>query len=106
MLEFLDSFDTTLDGYLKASDDHIILPLSVVKRLNKMGEGNYVYLTLEHSGRYEILKFTRTDEVKGCKVPVDRDVDNLGRKNFPLGTCVRVKWNSRQLQEFIAQVKV
>lgn len=101
MLEFIDGFRTAQQGHLPTTADYLNLPPKAVKQLNDLSDGNHVYLTLRYLDRYEVVKFTKDTELKGSKVPVERDVLGKGRKNFPCGTCIVTDWNSVQLKEFV-----
>lgn len=105
MLEYLDGFRTSLVTHLNTTDDFIQIPYKMVQRLNDMEDGNYVYLTIRYLDRYEVVKYTKDQNLKGQKVPVDRDSLGKGRKNFPCGACVAVDWNSLQMKDFICQNK-
>lgn len=105
MLSFIDGFKSTLKTHFQTTDDTLELPFKSVQELNKLAEGDHVYLTLRYLDRYEVVKFTKENDLKGGKVPVERDVLGKGRKNFPCGSCVVVDWNSVQLREFICQNK-
>lgn len=105
MLEILDGFKSRLAGNLQTTSDIITLPHSHAEKLNKMVEGNHIYLTIKYLDRYEVVKFTKDAAIKAGRVPVERDVLGDGRKNFPCGSCVVVDWNSVQLKEFICNNK-
>lgn len=105
MLSFIDYFKGSLSSHLKTTDDTIVLKFEQARRLNELAEGDHVYLTVRYLDRFEVVKFTKTYELKGGIVPVERDVLGKGRKNFPAGSCVSVDWNSVQLREFICQNK-
>lgn len=103
MLEFIDNFKSALQVNISTTDDVIVLRPKDVARLNAMKEGNHIYLTIKYLDRYEIVKYTHDAPIKGCKVPITRDVLSQGRKNFPCTACVVADWNAVQLREFVCQ---
>ncbi len=105
MLNFIDQFKTALQTGLSTTDEKILIPFKMAKRLNELEQGDHVYLTIKYLDRYENVKFTKDNDLKGGEVLVERDVDGKGRKNFPCGACVTIEWGARQMHEYICQVK-
>lgn len=105
MLEFIDGLKTSVVGHVQTTDDYIKVSHKVAKRLEKMKDGNHIYLTLKYLDRYEIVKFTKDGPIKDGKVPVERDILSEGRRNFPCSSCLVAEWSSTQLKEFICQTK-
>lgn len=106
MLNFIDGFKSRLTTNLRTTGDTIKLPPKAVQQLNALAENDHVYLTVRYLDRYEVVKFTKGEtDIKGDEVPVERDILEKGRKNFPCEACVTIDWNSVQLKEFICQNK-
>lgn len=102
MLKVIDHFNTTLQNYLAPSDTEICIPFSEAKKLNKLNEGDHVYLTLVSRDRAEIVKYTHTKELVSGEITVSRDEGMTGAFNFPSGSCVRIDMNSIQVNELVA----
>lgn len=103
MLSFIDGFRSSLCENVSTTASTIKLRLSDAARLNKLKDGDHVYLSIRYLDRYEVVKFTKDADIRNGEVPVTRDMLGTGRKNFPSGTCVQTDWNSIQLKEFIKQ---
>lgn len=104
MIEFIDNFNYQLASPIKPTDTEITLPAEAIKQLNKVEKGNYVYISLHWLDKFEVVKFTKDEDLKlNAKVKVERDAQNLGSKNFPMGSCVKVQWNKITMDEYIAQ---
>ena len=87
MLEYIDNFEYGIGCSLKPTETELVLPPEAIKQLNTVMKGNHVYI-------FPPL----TD-----KVPVERDVEVKGSKNFPMGSCAKVQWNKLTMEEYIAQ---
>lgn len=106
MLTFLDHFKYHLTCSLRTDDETISIPPDAAKRLNDIAEGDHVYITVNYDCRFEVVKFTKTSKVvKYDEVSIQRDVNNLGRKNFPRGSCIEIEWTKRTMDEYIKQVE-
>lgn len=105
MLNFVDGYKATLLANLSTTADKLSLCQRSLNAFRKFKDGDYVYLTLKYLDRVEVVRFTKDGELSGGLLPVDRDVLQSGRKNFPKGACVTIEWNSIQLHEFICQTK-
>lgn len=102
MLKVIDHFNTTLQNYLAPNDTELCIPFAEAKKLNKLNEGDHVYLTLMSRDRTEIVKYTHTKELVSGEITVSRDEGMTGAFNFPSGTCVRIDMNSVQVNELVA----
>lgn len=104
MLEYIDNFEYGLSCPLKPTDTALQLPPEAIKQLNTVMKGNHVYISLHWLDKFEVVKFTKDNDLKLTdKVPVERDVEVKGRKNFPMGSCAKVQWNKLTMDEYIAQ---
>lgn len=104
MLAVLDHFSYELQCHIKPTDTELVLNGNAIKRLNEIPVGDHVYLVLSGYDKYEVVKFTRQNDLTCNKVIVERDVENKGAKNFPRHTCVKHEWVKRVMDEYIAQV--
>lgn len=68
-----------------------------------IGTGNYVYLTVEDGNSVEIMKFTNTGIIVNDTLTVERAQNGTTAKSFPAGACVKVAWNTYQIQDLITQ---
>lgn len=102
MLKVIDHFNTTLQNYLAPNDTELCIPFAEAKKLNKLNEGDHVYLTLMSRDRAEIVKYTHIKELDNGEITVSRDEGMTGAFNFPSGTCVRIDMNSVQVNELVA----
>ena len=102
MLKVIDHFNTTLQNYLAPNDTELCIPFAEAKKLNKLNEGDHVYLTLMSRDRAEIVKYTHTKELTNGETTVSRDEGMTGAFNFPSGSCVRIDMNSVQVNELVA----
>lgn len=104
MLAILDHFSYELQCPIKPTDTEITLNGNAIKRLNELEIDDHVYLVLSVSDKYEIVKFTKGDDIEGNKVPVERDVENKGAKNFPRHSCVKHEWTKLVMDEYRAEL--
>lgn len=110
MLNVIDFIKFGTPRAVKAEQDFIELPSHEARKLNDVGRGNHIYLTLSfpRADRYEVVRYDHGQDwaPQGglVKIPVTRGV--LGKRmSFPQSTCITVDWNTVQLREFIQQVK-
>lgn len=104
MLAVLDHFSYELQCPIKPTDTELTLNGNAIKRLNELSAGDHTYLVLSVSDKYEIVKFTKQNELVGNTITVERDVENKGAKNFPRHSCVKHEWVKVVMDEYIAQV--
>lgn len=104
MLAVVDHFSYELQCPIQPTDTELMLNANAVKRLNEVPVGDHVYLTLSVYDKYEIVKFTKQNELTGGKITVERDVERKGAKNFPRHSCVKHEWSKRVMDEYLAQV--
>lgn len=104
MLEYIDNFEHSLQCPLQPNESALTLPAEAIKQLNTVIKGNHVYISLHWLDKFEVVKFTKDGDLKLTdKVPVERDVEVKGSKNFPLGSCARVQWTKLTMDEYITQ---
>lgn len=110
MLNVVDFLNFSSPRAIKAEQDYIELPSHEARKLNAVGQGNHVYLTIAfpRADRHEVVKYAHGQDWQPqgglVKVPVSRGV--LGKRlSFPQNVCIKVDWNTVQLREFIQQVK-
>ena len=103
MLKPIDHFSYELADFVQPTDTELALCHKAVRRLNELNEGDHTYMVLSWNDKHEVVKFTKTTELKGHKVTVERDVENKGSKNFPRGACVKFEWVQSVLDEYIGQ---
>lgn len=102
MLKVIDHFNTTLQNYLAPNDTELCIPFTEAKKLNKLNEGDHVYLTIMSRDRAEIVKYTHTKGLTSGEITVSRDEGMTGAFNFPSGSCVRIDMNSVHVNELVA----
>lgn len=105
MLNMLDNFSYKLECHISPDDDTLVLGKHAIARLNELDEGDYVYLTLAWGHKHELVKYRHNTKLTGITIQVERDVESRGAKNFPRGSCVKMKWTKRMLKEFIDELK-
>lgn len=105
MLKYIDNLRGKVTTNIQTTSDILSVSPSVVKKLEVLNDGEYIYLTLRYLDRHEVVKFTKDGPIKRNQIAVERDVLGNGRKNFPCSSCIEADWNSRQLQEFVCQAR-
>lgn len=110
MLKFIDFLNLELQRPLPSGQDFIELSAVDAKRLNAVGQGNHIYLTISYprANRHEVVKYVHGDDWKSqgglVKVPVERGI--LGQRlSFATTSCVKADWNSVQLTELFQQLR-
>ena len=104
----LDGFQTTLCAKAGASANSIALSRAAAIKLNAVGVGNRVYLTIKDRVNYELVQYDHVADWDASdpaviQLPVVRDARGLGAKNFPYGACVASEVNSLYIVDYIAQ---
>lgn len=107
MLAALDGFRSSLRKRLIVSDTTITIPRADAIKLNAVGVGNHTYLTIKDRTRSEIVRYDHTADWDAADpaevaVPVTRNANGLGIKNFAYGSCVMWEINSSYLNDLIA----
>ena len=110
MLNFVDFLSIQVQRPIPAEQDFIEVSSVDAKRLNDVGQGNHIYLTLSYprANRHEVVKYQHGQDWVSqgglVKIPVERGI--LGKRlSFPTNVCVKADWNSVQMAEFIRQQK-
>lgn len=107
MLNMVDNLQLTLLKNLRSGDSNMTVHSSDAVKLNAVGIGNHIYLTIKYGETYEIVKYNHNEDITAVSrpvhVPIIRDALAKGAKSFPRQTCVRADWNTLQLAEFICQ---
>lgn len=103
MLTFLDHFAYELLCSVQPADTKLKISSKAMARLNEMAIGDYIYITLGYNDKYEIVKYVHNNKLTGNEIVVERDVERKGAKNFPRGSCVKVEWTKRTMDEYNAR---
>ena len=108
MLVSKDCLDLKLVKTAHAADDFIWVSGGDAVKLNSIGVGNYINLTLSDNRACETVRYDHVANWPATstpkQIPVIRDVGATGRKNFGVNTCVVADWSVTQLTEYIEQV--
>ena len=108
MLVSKDCLDLKLSKTLQGGDNVLSVSGSDALKLNSIGIGNYINLTVTDNRacetvRYDhVVDFPATGTVKS--IPVLRDVGATGRRNFGVHSCVVADWSVTQVVELINQL--
>lgn len=109
MLKFVDNIELRLLHHLRSGDVYMVVSRADARKLNAVGEGNHIYLSLKYGRSYEIVKYEHHEDIpaigKPARVQIIRDALGTGAKSFPRGTCVVADLNSIQLRELVCQYK-
>lgn len=97
---------------VKPVDDVITVSRQDAVQLNRVGIGNYMYLTLRlygYENNSEVVRYMHTADIASTgsntvDVAVSRDMGGSGRKAFPVHTCAIAELGKLQLTEIIQQV--
>lgn len=105
MLKVINGFSTAIGNYISPSDTILHIPMVMVDKLNKaLDVGDHTFLTLVgYNGRNEIVKYTKTKDVKTNEIQVERDAGLTGALNFPPNTCLSLTFNTVVLDEYIRE---
>lgn len=106
-LAILNGFRTSLRLRLIVSDSAISIPRADAIKLNALGIGNYTYLTIKDRTRSEVVRYDHaadwdSSDPAVVQVPVTRDADGMGPKNFAYGACVLWEVNGTYINDHIA----
>ena len=106
-LTYVDNLSLKLLRGVRASDVSITVSSMDAVKLNVLPIGDHIYLNLVQGGISEVVKYTHNalqTAVGGQAVlPVTRDVNSTGAKNFAVPVCARAEWTRLQMLEFIRQ---
>lgn len=107
MLNFVDNLSLKLIKAIKASDSTLLVAAMDLPKLNQVGIGNHIYLTLKQNNQYEVVRYdhlsTLTATAGNVPIAVTRDVNGTGAKNFGMPLCATADMNKTQMAEFICQ---
>ena len=108
MLVAKDCLDLKLVKTAHAADEFIWVSGGDAVKLNSIGVGNYINLTISDNRACETVRYDHVANWPATsapkQLPVVRDVGATGRKNFGVNTCVVADWSVAQLTEYIEQV--
>lgn len=108
MLVSKDCLSLKLAKVLAAADDFIWVSGADAVKLNTIGVGNYINLTISDNRGCETIRYDHvaawpaTGAMK--QIPVLRDVGGTGRRNFGVHSCVVADWSVTQVTELIEQL--
>lgn len=105
----LDGYSVNLAKSMKPGDADMALRRGDAIRLNAIGVGNHVYLTVTTAGRTEIVRYDHTHDWDGTDpsivmLPVQRDVAGIGPRDFPYGACVKAEVNSFYVRDLVTEL--
>lgn len=107
MLVSKDCLRLKLAKVLAAADDFIWVSGADAVKLNTIGVGNYINLTISDNRGCETVRYDHIAQWPATsapkQIPVLRDVSATGRRNFGVGTCVAADWSVAQMRDFVAQ---
>ena len=108
MLVSKDCLDLKLVKTAHAADNFIWVSGGDAVKLNSIGVGNYINLTLSDNRACETVRYDHVATWPATsapkQLPVIRDVGATGRKNFGVNSCAVADWSVTQLTEYIEQV--
>ena len=105
----LDGYSVNLAKSMKPGDADMALRRGDAIRLNAIGVGNHVYLTVSTAGRTEIVRYDHTHDwdvtdPSIVMLPVQRDVAGIGPRGFPYGACVKAEVNSFYVRDLVTEL--
>lgn len=108
MIAILNGFRTSLRVRLVVSDTTIAIPRGDAIKLNAVGIGNYTYLTIRDRNRSEVVRYEHSADWDNAdpavvQLPVLRDADGMGPKNFAYGACVLWEVNGSYINDYIRE---
>lgn len=112
MLNWVEGITIEATKAIRPADNIISISRKDAVKLNTVGTGNYIYLTLQLygcEGVSEVVRYTHNTAIPtaGCAsmdIAVDRDINGTGKKAFPVYTRATSQLNKPTLVEFIHQV--
>ena len=108
MLVAKDCLNLKLVKTAHAADDFIWVSGADAVKLNSLGVGNYINLTISDNRACETVRYDHVANWPATsapkQLPVIRDVGATGRKNFGVNSCAVADWSVTQITEYIEQV--
>ncbi len=107
MLVPLDFYKTQIRSSVLPESTMLALDTEARKKLDKIGIGNYTYLTLMHGRFREVVKYNHVENFQDAfykgVISVERDIQGTGRKTFPVGSCMAYVWVEQSIAEMERQ---
>lgn len=105
----LDGYTVNLAKNMKPGDADMALRRGDAIKLNAIGVGNHVYLTVTTVGRTEIVRYDHVHDWDATDpsivmLPVQRDVAGIGPRGFPYGACVKAEVNSFYVRDLVEEM--
>lgn len=107
MLVSKDCLNLVLAKNAQTGDNFIWLSGAEAYKLNAIGVGNHIHLTLSDNRGCETVRYdhnadwANTSALK--QIPVIRNVSGTGSRNFAVHSCVTADWSVAQITELITQ---
>lgn len=107
MLVSKDCLNLALAKNAQTGDNFIWLSGAEAYKLNAIGVGNHIHLTLSDNRGCETVRYdhnadwANTSALK--QIPVIRNVSGTGSRNFAVHSCVTADWSVAQITELITQ---
>lgn len=106
MVIVLDGYRATLRFKARATDGYLTITRAEAMRLNAVGIGNHVYLSVRDRVNYELVRYDHVSDwdasdPQTIQLPVTRNAAGLGAKNFAVGACITSEVNSLYIQDLI-----
>lgn len=97
MFRFIDGLRLTLKEGLSATSVAMTVDGASAARLNLLGIGNHIFLTIRNGLVSEVVKFTLTELLplnqNKITIAIERNVNGIGVFNFPSCACVEADMN-------------
>lgn len=111
MLNWIEHLIIRAEKPVRPADDTITVARKDAAKLNEVGAGNHIYLTLRLYGYpelHEVVRYEHKADIPVTGTPtvevgIVRDINGRGRKAFPMKTCAVSELGTQQLTEFIRQ---
>lgn len=109
MLNHIDFFQSRLEARLDSTMTVMRIRAShgVLDRLNKLPEGDHIYLVLRYRNRVEVVKYTHTQPLQlnagQVVLPIERGQHDTTITSWGAGICVSSELTHYVLNEWWAQ---
>ena len=107
MLVSKDCLNLVLAKNAQTGDNFIWLSGAEAYKLNAIGVGNHIHLTLSDNRGCETVRYDHTADWANTsalkQIPVIRNVSGTGSRNFAVHSCVTADWSVAQITELITQ---
>ena len=106
MVRVLDGYRATLRYRAMASDGYLTITRAEAIKLNAVGVGNHVYLSVRDRVNYELVRYDHVadwdaSDPATIQLPVLRNAAGLGAKNFSVGACITSEVNSLYIIDLV-----